>query len=150
MPPYPWFQGMEPNCKDDRPMISDMEYAATSAAKLLALSVDREIAEAIVEEAMSTSRLMDFKQSEVVVLSEGEYDDYGMLGVVVVLKDFNGHDQLKLWAKDTGRTVDPDGTVRDTKTRRPEFIPWLIDKGFITKLEYRELHMGCYGDTYLT
>lgn len=94
--------------------------------------------------------IKNFNVGELVALSTGEYSDYCVNGLFVVLKNFDAQVLLDDWAKETGREL-VNGTVRaDYSNQQVDFIGWLNNGGYVKDVEYRELHTGNYGKTELS
>lgn len=90
-----------------------------------------------------------FKIGELMTASEGEYSDYRVNGLFKVLIEFDAQELLVKWAEETGREIN-DGIVNcDDKNENIEYLGWLNKKEYIEDVEYRELHMGSYGETEL-
>jgi len=90
-----------------------------------------------------------FKKGELVTVSTGEYSDYCVNGLFEVLNDFDAIEQLNVWCSETGRSIKNGVVERDYKNENIEYMPWLVTKGFVKDVDYRELHTGGYGETRL-
>lgn len=96
-----------------------------------------------------------FVKGELVTLSNGEYSDYCVNGLVRVLKDFDASVLIKEWAKDNAVKINDRslGYSREAYTINSNgmsFLGWLNKEGYTEDVEYRELHMGCYGEVVLS
>lgn len=82
---------------------------------------------------------LKIKKGEVILLTTGEYSDYGIRGQLVFIKDCN----LKAYVKSK-----VDGKEQYTADcPEPEHIPSnLVADGYALPLEYREIHLGDYGN----
>lgn len=90
---------------------------------------------------------LKFKTGETLAIASGEYDEYGVSGLYSVAIDFDAKDLFAKWALSSGFTIgrrisspfchDLDGAI--------EFSRYLIDNGFIVKVEYREMHIDTWG-----
>ena len=77
----------------------------------------------------------EFKKGEIVVITEGEYSDYGPIGDVEILKDFRGKDVRITYMAETGHFS------------AMEFVSWLSSHGYIQDVEVRtpEMYLGSCG-----
>ena len=94
-----------------------------------------------------------FKVGELMTTTTGEYSDYCVNGLFKVLIEFDAQDKFIEWAKETNEEIDKNFcVVRDYERGRPDvgFIEWLNKSGYISDVNYRELHTGSYGDTRLS
>lgn len=78
-----------------------------------------------------------FKAGEVVVLTSGQYSDYGLSGFIVAIADFDMSEEAISYALNSRATKTPD---------YDEFIAMLIKKELVIPVKYREVHLGNYGD----
>lgn len=80
----------------------------------------------------------DFKSGDYIVISEGVYADYDLQKVVSVLRDFNIHEQAKLFASS--------GLVEYSfcNNEGKEFYTFLVEKGLVVPIEYTEVWVGAY------
>ena len=97
---------------------------------------------------------MKINKGEIITLSEGEYSDYCVNGVFKVLKDFDTEDVKQLLAIHHGaesfeQLIDIDWQ-HDKKMwmfePRKAYIGYLNSNGYIEDVDYREIHLGSYGD----
>ncbi len=86
---------------------------------------------------------LKFKAGEVVVLTSGQYSDYGLTGFVVAIADFDMSDEAILYALDSRSKYDDYGF---DKFDYDEFVAWLIKKELVIPVKYREIHLGSYDD----
>jgi len=105
----------------------------------------------------------DFVKGEMLMLSTGRYDDYGIYYVCRVLKDFNRGESLTAWASDTKREIVSGymkrGVIkRDAKAvkftyenKAVDYPKWIIEKGYVEEVDAFEYHLAsdpCH-DIYL-
>ena len=91
-----------------------------------------------------------FNAGELMTTSTGEYSDYQVNGIFRALKSFDAQALLVKWAESTGREIN-NGIVRSNRINKNiEFLGWLNKSGYVEDIEYRELHIGSYGDTELS
>ncbi len=80
----------------------------------------------------------DYKAGSLVVFTEGEWSDFGLLGHFVVLRDMGLADLRAAAASGQDPTVEygfgPEG-----------MLAALIREGFLLALDAREIHLGGYG-----
>ena len=100
---------------------------------------------------MKREKIADFKKGEFMTVAEGEYSDYCVNGLFKILKTFNANDCLVRWANENKRTINELGTVEDDYDFEGiEFLSWLSQNQYIEDVNYRELHVGSYGETKLS
>jgi hypothetical protein len=85
---------------------------------------------------------LKFSKGEVIVFTEGEYSDYGIVGFAVALQDFDMGEQAREYVQETGRSEYGDYFKQSPGL---SFIPWLVIKQLIMPEEYRDIHIGSYG-----
>ena len=95
------------------------------------------------------------KVGQTILPTYGVHEDYRVIGLYTVTKEFDPEVQMLAWAAITGRPVDEHGVVRGTGDDTPDnaelhFFPWLESCGFVEVPPYREIHVGQYGGTCLT
>lgn len=85
---------------------------------------------------------------EILVFTDGEYTDYGMLGMARVLKDFDTRQSLRSYiAVHPEQDIHPDGSWRSGGgIVHGQFMAWLVEQGCIEFMEYRQ----CYIYTHPT
>ena len=74
---------------------------------------------------------LKISKGEVVVLTEGEYSDYGICGYFVAIKDFDMAEQAQLF-------------VKESKLSVSDFQAFLIGKELTIPVAHREIHLGNY------
>lgn len=72
---------------------------------------------------------------EVIVLTQGEYSDFGIKGYIVATVDFN----IKEAIEEFNPTLDEDDWDKHTK-----FLAWLIHTEKAVPVKHREIHIGSY------
>lgn len=78
---------------------------------------------------------------DLVLLTEGEYDGYGVIGVALVLKSFTPLDERDRFLQ----TLDLEARYREFDHKA--FVQWLTDEGLIINRNYVQfLHLGEFGD----
>lgn len=95
---------------------------------------------------------MLFKKDEILILTFGEYSDYGFQAVLRVAKDFESRDLAKQMREQKGvlRTALNAQDVMGGKVLgygefSDMFEAWFINEsGLVTELEHRELHAQTY------
>ena len=88
---------------------------------------------------------MDTKKKAVpagtlLLLSRGEYSDYSIVALCRVLKPIDQTVWAVMGAACTGHCERNPERFDDSRA-----LPWLIEKGYVEEVEYRELHLGDYG-----
>jgi hypothetical protein len=76
-------------------------------------------------------------KGEIIVLTSGEYSEYGIEGFAVALEDFDMGEKAREYDKETG--------PHQYYSQLNGFIPWLITKQLVKPEEYREIHLGSSG-----
>lgn len=80
-----------------------------------------------------------FTSGQILMLEEGEYSDYGVMDIVLVLKDFDMNNvvaELRAEHKPKHEWDSPE----------PSDIPaFLVVKGLVSPLGYTSIHCGSYG-----
>ena len=84
---------------------------------------------------MKKTRLM---AGQCFILSSGEYSDYGHMGFMVALKDFDIKDAEKRFAE---KEVDETGWFCEL-----DYPDFLVKSGYCVPVEYREYHFASYGN----
>lgn len=82
---------------------------------------------------------MIIQAGQLVLLSSGEYSDYGVLAIAKSLKDFDTNEETINFLEELKIHS---GHDHDIEFR---FMAWLHKKGFIEDVPYREVHLGSYG-----
>ncbi|MFA4826483.1 MAG: hypothetical protein WC593_15135 [Methanoregula sp.] len=80
----------------------------------------------------------EISAGEVIVLTKGEYSDYGINGYIVSLIDFDMQDAIDVFNK-----LQLKGDDWDIHTK---FVAWLVSTERCVPVEHREIHIGSYGD----
>lgn len=85
-------------------------------------------------------RTLNYPKGSILVLTSGEYSDYGMVGYVVTVEDCdlralaqeyrNAHKPANQWDR-----PDPDG-----------FVAWLVVNGYAMPVDASTVHLGSYGE----
>jgi hypothetical protein len=75
---------------------------------------------------------------EVIVLTSGEYSDYGITGYIVSLIDFDMGEAVDTFKQ----SISSDDYDYDTHSK---FIAWLVATEKVVPVEHREIHIGSYG-----
>lgn len=91
-----------------------------------------------------------FKVGELMTMSSGEYSDYCVQGLFKVIIDFDAQQKLAEWAEENGKELKGGGVYSGWSSRGVDFLGWLNSNNYIAEIEYRELHLGGYGDTRLS
>lgn len=78
---------------------------------------------------------MKHKKGEFLILSSGEYSDYGIRLVCRVLEGFDEREVYDNY----------DGKKEDYCFDTDEFSAYLIKKGFVEEIDYREWNCETYG-----
>lgn len=77
-----------------------------------------------------------------ILLSSGEYSDYGLMGAFRPMKAFNVGDALEAfkaqWKPEPGTYCSSPGPS--------DFAAWLAKEGYIEDAPTEEIHLGSYGD----
>jgi hypothetical protein len=86
---------------------------------------------------------------QTLLVSEGEYSDYGVNAIVRAVSDFDWCDAVKDWERECSPYGnDPDDMesrlVQNWWSDSVSFIPYLITRGLVEDVNYRELHVGAY------
>jgi hypothetical protein len=92
-----------------------------------------------VKEGTKLGTNLKVTRGEVIVLTQGEYSDFGIDSFAVALQDFDMGGQAREYAKETGKDSYQNGTWANV------FIPWMVIKQLIMPVEYREIYIGTYG-----
>ena len=89
---------------------------------------------------------INVSKGELLILSEGEYDDYHIVETVRALVDFRMRDVCKEFMSQHGEygdVEDEDGNY--VGARGGSFVQWLISKRLVEKIEIQEVRFGEYG-----
>lgn len=87
---------------------------------------------------MQREELMDLRRGNVFVLSSGEYSDYGYEGILVAIKDFNIRDEAEKFKATL---------TEETKWDQHRAFPgYLVSQHLAMPVDYREIHLGYYGE----
>lgn len=78
------------------------------------------------------------KADELILVSNGAYSDYGVMGLVRVLVDF---DTVEIRDK----FISEIGPLREYENNEDRFYGYLVDNGYVENIEVRELYIGSYG-----
>jgi len=84
-----------------------------------------------------------YKKGDLLVLSTGEYSDYGIGIICKVLKDFTEEETAKSY-KLHKKTKDQWGGKYELEEE--EFIAILIRQGYVEELDYKEWNFSNYGE----
>lgn len=80
------------------------------------------------------------KQGQLLLLSSGEYSDYGPIALTRTLKDFSANEALQEYLNEFP-------SQRDAYcAKQMQFVAWLSSHGFIEDIEYTEWNIGCYSN----
>tara|TARA_R110002012_G_scaffold286199_1_gene477584 strand:+ start:400 stop:702 length:303 start_codon:yes stop_codon:yes gene_type:complete len=82
---------------------------------------------------------MEIKKGKMVLITSGEYDEYGVDSVTTAKKDFNLNEVHKKWSEDS---LEPFGFYRNVlkvKEGHKSFCNHLIDEGFVFDNDYIEV-----------
>jgi len=99
---------------------------------------------------MNNERIDDYKIGELIAISMGQYSDYCVNGLFVVLDTFNANDELELYAKENARVLVNGLILTDYDYEGLSYTAHLSQKNLIKDVDYRELHMGDGYDVDLT
>ena len=97
-----------------------------------------------------TERYCSIKEGDMFAFSSGQYSDYDCSGFSVAKKSFDMFQVSALWEKECkpyGK--DPKHIANkyiEIFSTCIEFVPWLEKNGYIKLLEYKEFHLGSYGN----
>jgi len=99
---------------------------------------------------MNKDTLMDYEPGQIVIITEGQYSEYGILGVYRVKKRMNTH---QVWAMirfhDSTKRHDDQKIVESDEAGghfdAHNFTKMLVMSNFIEGLSTAELHLGSYG-----
>lgn len=78
---------------------------------------------------------------EIILVSSGEYSSYGIIALTTALKTFDEDDARKQYLKEKHG-----GPLPKYEGSESDFGDWLIEKGFLSPIKYREFYLGDYGD----
>lgn len=78
------------------------------------------------------------KAGRLLLVDQGEYSDYSVLGFFVVLKDFDPISELKDHLKNHKEQKAPYSFEGDS------YLSSLISRGLILEIEYNTLYLGAY------
>ena len=82
--------------------------------------------------------MSEIKKGDFIILSSGEYSDYGIMAFAEAQMDFDPKDLVpKFKAEVPPRWKD--------SWEESAFGDWLINNGYLKKLRYKELYVGDYG-----
>jgi len=88
-----------------------------------------------------------FKVGEFLTVASGEYSDYCVNGLFKVEKDFYMTEIFEAYGAETGQKITGNEILRkDSKRLEISLIGYLNKNGFISDVEYREVHTGSYGE----
>lgn len=82
---------------------------------------------------------MLINEGELLLFSNGEYSDYGVMTLARATKPFNIQDRLEAYLK-----CHPEQRER-YEFDEYGFLAYLTLDGTVVEVEYREVHLGCYG-----
>lgn len=83
---------------------------------------------------------MKIKAGEILILSHGEYSDYGFDGPFKVIREFDQAELSEEFLKDWRQSGEPEwGRPGEFK-----FIAWLSKAGYIEDLASHNWHIGSY------
>lgn len=89
-----------------------------------------------------------YKKGDKIVVTAGEYDDYSVLAVVRVRKDFNPSGALEEFAQREGEQLLLYGSgtpyIHDSSFRKldAKFVNFLVTEGYVKKEKISFLHLG--------
>jgi len=87
---------------------------------------------------------IEFKAGDLVLLSTGEYSDYGVTGLVrVVLDTWRPAERMQQWLDEHPDQL-PKYSFNDLA-----FVEWLLGLGDVEKVDFDYLHLGDYGTAEL-
>lgn len=84
-------------------------------------------------------RMRNIQPGEILVISEGEYSDYGVLGLFTVIKEI---DPVKVRSEFEVQHVREAFELDYQRNRK--FVGYLNREGFIEDIQHIELHMNEY------
>jgi hypothetical protein len=87
-----------------------------------------------------TKHNTEISAGEIIVLTSGEYSDYGIVGYIVAKINFDIKEAIDLFKQET-KDYSECGYINDAHNR---FIAWLVITERAVPVEYRELHIGSY------
>ncbi|KQA29503.1 hypothetical protein F546_05125 [Vibrio paracholerae 877-163] len=99
---------------------------------------------------------MKYKNGELIVLSIGLHSSYSVEGLVRAIKDFDASLLVEEWAKENAIKLESNSVVKYTRNiyrKTPEgtsFPKWLNENGYTEDVNYRELHIGDWGEVDLS
>lgn len=90
---------------------------------------------------MAASRTGEHRVGDLIVLTSGEYSDFGITGIYRALKDFNDADFSRAYVGRPAnqRKFDKSGAGAY------DFPEWVKSSGYLEEIEYCEIHYGAYG-----
>jgi hypothetical protein len=81
--------------------------------------------------------ILKYSPGEVLLMTSGEYSDYGHEGLIVVIKECD----LRTLAQQC-----EDDKKNDWEDGARGFTGWLIAHGYAMPVDFQEVHVGTYGD----
>lgn len=91
---------------------------------------------------MAKNDVLKYKPGVVIQFSHGEYSSYGMVGLVVTLKEC---DLPALAQQYVGQRKAAIAAGKEYREAEPENFPsWLITNGYVMPVDYQEVHLGGY------
>ena len=78
------------------------------------------------------------RAGKLLLLDEGEYSDYGVVGFFVILRDFDPMAELEAY-----KAAHTDQCER-YKFKHSGFLAVLLEKGLLLEIEYGNLYLGAY------
>ena len=84
-------------------------------------------------------KIIDIEKGKLVVISQGEYSDYQVLGVFIAEERFNPDDLKDEYLKLCPEEKQP------YKFEERKFLNFVISKKLLKEIEYCEFHLGNYG-----
>lgn len=86
---------------------------------------------------MAIGAKAQFKKGEVVLVSSGEYSDYGIIALCEAVNDFDATELAAIFKAKT-----PEKKYFD----QSDFGDWLIESGHLRKMKFAELYVGSYSE----
>lgn len=90
---------------------------------------------------------MNINKGQYLTFASGEYDEYRVNYLTVVLVDFNINENKQLWEAE--HTVKHPARSYSRMVSGVDFPSWLVSKGLIEYIQYDEIHTGSYGDSQI-
>lgn len=91
---------------------------------------------------------MIVNKGKMLTFAEGEYSDYCVEALVVVLVEFDLKQKQLEWELAQTEVKECSYRLRELrKVKGTAFLPWLVSKGLVEDVPYIEVHTGSYGES---